>query len=98
MTTREVRFRILEHVRNIKNASKDLQAFKKITSVARHFFEAHVSDFNLLQAFAIERVSLGLRGGDLERALLRRESRWIVQMDSMIPRGLNDYLGFAMFI
>ncbi|XP_075442459.1 uncharacterized protein LOC142487291 [Ascaphus truei] len=98
MITRELRFRILEHVRNIKNASKDLQAFKKITSVARHFHLTHASDFTLLQAFAIEKVSLGLRGGDLERALLRRESRWIVQMDSMMPRGLNDYLGFSMFL
>ncbi|MEE6500667.1 hypothetical protein FKM82_003876 [Ascaphus truei] len=97
MTTRDVRFRILEHSRNITNAQRDLDSFKKVTRVARHFLQHHGSDPAVLSAFAFDRVSLGIHGEDLERALLRHECRWIVQLDIMVPSGLNDYLGFAMF-
>ncbi|MEE6515693.1 hypothetical protein FKM82_024662 [Ascaphus truei] len=98
MTTREVRFRIMEHSRNIKTAHRDLESLKKITMVAKHFLQEHNADNSLLSAFAIERVSLGIRGGDLERTLLQHECRWIVMLGSMLPNGLNDYLGFSMFL
>ncbi|MEE6525510.1 hypothetical protein FKM82_025572 [Ascaphus truei] len=98
MTTRELRFRVLEHVRNIKNSDRDCQCGRKLTTVARHFRAKHNSDDSLLKDFAIDQVSLGNRGGDLEHLLLQRKCRWIVKLGTFLSSGMNEYMGFAMFL
>ncbi|XP_053575624.1 zona pellucida sperm-binding protein 4-like [Bombina bombina] len=41
MTTRKLRTRLQEHLRNIKNPASDFQKHKNITSVAHHFLKYH---------------------------------------------------------
>ncbi|MEE6524236.1 hypothetical protein FKM82_023589 [Ascaphus truei] len=98
MTTRELRFRVLEHVPNIKNSDHDFQSGCKLTTVARHFRLKHNSNIDLLKVFNIDQVILGIRGGDLERSLLQRECRWIVKLGTLLSLGMNEYMGFAMFL
>ncbi|CAJ0955764.1 unnamed protein product [Ranitomeya imitator] len=75
--TRQLRVRILEHAREIKNAAMahDLSILK---TIPKHFRTHHNSNPKTLRVKGIDRVQLGIRGGDYRKELLKRETKWLV--------------------
>lgn len=49
----------------------------------------HKSDRSALRFFAIDSVPVSIRGGDRVANLRRLESRYIIDLDSKTPHGLN---------
>lgn len=92
-TMRKLRNRIAEHVLGIKNPTSS-----KISNVAKHFIECHQRDYSGLKVQAIERVCLGVRGGDLYKKLIRQETKWIFNLNTRQPKGLNFKWDVALCI
>lgn len=84
-TKRKLKIRILEQLNSITNPGTRMLAF-----AAQHFLDKHDSHTNSFKFFAIEKVSMSLRGGNLQHKLRDREAFWILTLDSMFPRGLNS--------
>ncbi|XP_069615983.1 uncharacterized protein [Ranitomeya imitator] len=97
MTTRELRVRILEHVRDIKNGATalDIEALK---TIPKHFRKYHNSNPKTFRVRGIDRVQLGIRGGNYKKELLKKETRWTVDLDTLAPKGLNEYISFKSFL
>ncbi|OCT58558.1 hypothetical protein XELAEV_18001998mg [Xenopus laevis] len=89
-TKRTIGTRLLEHLRDIRRKSQK-------SSVAKHFNLIHNGDLSL-KMFVIEHVTLGIRGGDIDRVLLRKELRWIYELDTKWPQGLNEDIKFGVFL
>ncbi|OCT56386.1 hypothetical protein XELAEV_18000164mg [Xenopus laevis] len=66
-TFRTIGKSVLEHVNDIK---REVQK----SAVARHFKNVHGGNTNDLKMFRIEQVSLGIRGGDTDKILLKKTS------------------------
>ncbi len=83
-TSRSIRTRIIEQMRSIRR--KDIKSL-----VASHFNEAShsISDLDFT---VIEHISQLRRGGDMERRLLQRECKWIFDLRSLYPLGMNEEL------
>ena len=81
-TIKKAKCRILEHMRAI---AKNDQAYP----VARHYFEFHRGNRDLVSFFCIDRVEANPRGGDRVRLLRQMESRYILLLNTKIPEGLN---------
>ncbi|MEE6523917.1 hypothetical protein FKM82_023041 [Ascaphus truei] len=81
-TIRPLKIRILEHIGNIR---------RKLTthSVSNHFLLKHNSDPIGLTFKAIEQVMPHWRGGNRHSALIKRESFWMFELNTMSPSGLN---------
>lgn len=90
-TKRLLRVRIAEHLANIK---KDFQ----FHSVSLHFKEKHNQDPSLLQFCGIDVVHQSWRGSNRVRDLSQRETRWIFQLKSLFPKGMNIELDLNCFI
>lgn len=84
-TKGKLKIRILEHLKSITNPGTRMLSF-----AAQHFIEKHDSHTNSFKFFAIEKVSMSPRGGDLQHKLRDREAFWILSLGSMFPRGLNS--------
>ncbi|CAJ0968644.1 unnamed protein product [Ranitomeya imitator] len=97
MTTRQLRVRILEHVRDIRNGAS-IEEMDLLKTIPKHFRQCHHSNPNALRVKAIDRVQLGIRGGDYKKELLKKESKWMVVLDTIAPRGLNEYVSFKPFL
>ncbi|CAJ0961660.1 unnamed protein product, partial [Ranitomeya imitator] len=97
MTTRQLRLRILEHARDIKNAAMahDLSILK---TIPKHFRIHHNSNPKTLRVKGIDRVQLGICGGDYRKEFLKRETKWMVCLDTVAPKGLNEALSFKSFL
>lgn len=81
-TTRPLKPRISEHRSNIRN--KDTKSL-----VAVHFtnYQHNVSS---LRYTGIELVKPLCRGGDINTVLLKQETFWIYELDTLSPRGINE--------
>ena len=73
--------RVLEHMRAIRN--------DKQYPVARNFQAKHQSNPDLLSFFVVDSIPVSYRGGNREKNLRRLESRYILDFDTMTPRGHN---------
>ncbi|CAJ0940184.1 unnamed protein product [Ranitomeya imitator] len=83
-TTMEVRARISKHTSTIRTKLLDLP-------VPRHFHDKGDS-VNQLRYRVIDDVPVMRRGGDRITLLKRKELRWIFELDTLHPRGMNlDY-------
>lgn len=60
-----------------------------ISAVSRHFQVQHAGDVSSFRFQGIERVFRPIRGGDHYRKLLSREAKWIFDLDTREPRGMN---------
>ncbi|OCT78766.1 hypothetical protein XELAEV_18029856mg [Xenopus laevis] len=85
-TKRSLGTRLLEHVGDIRRKSQK-------STVAKHFNTIHG-----LRMFGIENVTLGIRGGDIDKVLLQKELRWIYELDTKWPQGLNEDIKFGVFL
>ena len=81
-TKNPVKKRILEHKRAITNNDPQYP-------VARHFSTHHKSNSNLVKFFAVDRVEPLSRGGDRLLALRKLESKYILNLNTKQPMGLN---------
>ncbi|CAJ0967631.1 unnamed protein product [Ranitomeya imitator] len=97
LTTRELRIRTREHVRDI-DRSKTVDDPSVLKTIPRHFFEHHNSNSSLLRIKGIDIVQMGSRGGNLAKNLARLESKWIYRLGSIAPQGLNENFGFSAFL
>ena len=99
MTTRALKVRILEHASKIRTASDvPEEEWEQLESVPRHFRKFHNCDPTCLRVRGIDRVQLGIRGGDVKGALLRKETKWITLLNTVVPEGLNEYNSFKPFL
>ena len=71
---------ILQHLRAIDHRDSTYP-------VARHFWEVHDSNSMLLKYRGIDAILKTIRGGDREKAQRRRESRYILKLDTNKPNG-----------
>ena len=89
-TKRELKIRIGEHKSNIRNNDEK-------SPVARHFNEMGHKVCSL-RFQGIEVVSPLRRGGDRNNALLKCEARWIHQLETEFPKGMNEELLLGCFL
>ncbi|CAJ0946852.1 unnamed protein product [Ranitomeya imitator] len=97
MTTRAFKVRVQEHIRDIHNAVKCSEP-ALLKSIPRHFFEAHNSNPKGLCFRGIDRVYIGIRGGNAKQRLLQKETHWIVTLNTLSPFGLNEAISFKSFL
>lgn len=74
--------RILQHTRGIVNKDPNYP-------VARHFKEYHQSSLKYFKYYVLDTVPFNKRGGNREARLRRLETRYILELDTKQPRGLN---------
>lgn len=96
-TSQELRKRIQQHFSNISLARRDRQQNKTLTTVASHYLMHHGGKYNNSKIVGLDWIRATIRGGDLTPALLRSESRWIYQLNSVAPKGLNEDVLFTGF-
>lgn len=90
-TKRPMWKRIQEHIQNIRNG------FPK-HSVSRHFALCHNKNPAGLKFWAIENYKPHWRGSNRVRELSKCESRWIFEMCTLSPMGLNIDFAVNCFI
>ena len=81
-TIHPVKKRVLEHMTAIDQNDPDYP-------VARHFSTEHFQDRNSLTFFAVERISVQSRGGNGTLIHRRKESKYILDLETKQPGGLN---------
>ncbi|CAJ0967759.1 unnamed protein product [Ranitomeya imitator] len=97
MTTRSLRVWVQEHLRDIKNAVNCPEPHL-LKPIPRHFLDRHNGDPKGFTVCGIDRIYMGIRGGNAKQRLLQKEARWIVVLDTLSPRGLNEALSFKSFL
>ncbi|XP_077110824.1 uncharacterized protein LOC143766764 [Ranitomeya variabilis] len=96
-TTQELRRRIQQHFSNISTAQRDKSKGKTLTSVAAHYLVEHNSQWVGTKILGLEAVNTNMRGGNVTLELLKRESKWIFDLNCVIPLGINEDLLFTGF-
>ncbi|XP_077113033.1 uncharacterized protein LOC143768226 [Ranitomeya variabilis] len=96
-TTQELRKRTQQHFSNVRTARADKAKGKTLTSVAAHYLAEHDSQLVDTRILGLEGVRTNIRGGNVTLELLRRESKWIFQLNCLTPLGLNEDLLFTGF-
>lgn len=97
-TTKQLKQQVQKHLSTITLAAQDRMQKKKLTTVAEHFLDFHRGKPTGLKVFGFEQVFNNGRGGDTIPLLLRKESRWIYEMNTLTPNGLNAELVFSGFL
>lgn len=90
-TKRPLWKRIREHIQNIRSG------YPK-HSVSRHFALHHNKDPTHIKFWAIDKYKPHWRGSNKIRELSKSESRWIFEMCTLSPRGLNIDFDLNCFI
>ena len=90
-TKRPMWKRIREHVQNIEKGCDE-------HNVSRHFKQCHNNDPRGLKFWAIDKYIPHWRGSHKVRELSKCESRWIHEMATLAPNGLNIEFDLNCFI
>lgn len=77
-TIKNLRVRLGQHVYDVNNS----QSSRVPSALSQHFISVHNRNLQSLNAFAIEQAND-------KRSLLKRESFWILKLESFAPTGLN---------
>ncbi|CAH2329953.1 Hypothetical predicted protein, partial [Pelobates cultripes] len=93
-TIRPVKERIGEHKRSIRAA---LQHDAVEAPVPRHF-KTCGHNVNQLRFQVIDRIPPLRRGGDRQKLLLQRETKWISTLETLSPLGLNEDYDLKHFL
>ena len=51
-----------------------------------------------MRFMGIEVVKSPPRGGDIDNLILKKESKWIFELDTLVPKGLNEEIDFVCFL
>lgn len=97
-TSQLLKQRVQKHFSTISLAQRDKDQGKKLTTIAEHYLEHHAGRYVGTKIVGLERVLGNGRGGDIGIALLRKESRWIFETNSLYPDGLNAELLFSGYL
>ncbi|CAJ0952190.1 unnamed protein product [Ranitomeya imitator] len=97
LTSRPLRLRVREHVRDILNA-REVTDMTELKPIPRHFKQIHDCNAKLLKVSGIDKVFINQRGCDWKKILAQLETRWIKKIDCVYPKGLNEKLSFAPFL
>ncbi|XP_041430822.1 uncharacterized protein LOC121397687 [Xenopus laevis] len=93
-TTRSIKTRIKEHKGDIRNFKYDTYTD---TAVAQHFFtEKHTH--GQLKWAVLEVVQPLSRGGNFKQKMLQREVKWILKLNSLALKGLNEAWSIKCFL
>lgn len=68
------------------------------TPICKHIGLRHSYDPNFVTFFALEVISEPERGGNVDKKILQRETRWIYNQRATSPPGLNTALAFTPFL
>ncbi|XP_069610727.1 zinc finger protein 585A-like [Ranitomeya imitator] len=69
LTPRELRIRVREHVRDIKAAS-EVEDVENLKPIPKHFRKCHNCNPKDLKVWGIEKIHMGIRGGDAKHLLM----------------------------
>lgn len=64
----------------------------------RHFKENHRWDWTLLKAKVIDRIIVNRPGGNWKKALAQLKPKWIMRLDIVQPKDLNEIFRFVPFL
>ncbi|OCU00954.1 hypothetical protein XELAEV_18006734mg [Xenopus laevis] len=91
-TTRPLKRRIYEHLRDVKNCNL-------MSSIAKHIYCLHDGKYAGSYFQGIDCLHGDIRGGDLDKKLLQLETMWIFRLNTYKSNfGLNGHLNFQAFI
>lgn len=93
-TTRMFKERMREHLGGMRSE----RSTGNFSNPAKHFRDVHGGDMSDLSIMGVERVPKPFRGGDHKKRLLLREARWIFNMHTRNPSGLNDRYDISLLI
>ncbi|OCT82234.1 hypothetical protein XELAEV_18024750mg [Xenopus laevis] len=93
-TIRNVKTRIKEHKNDIRNFKPGAYTD---TAVARHFNTAKHTHGQLKWA-VLEIVQPLNRGGNFKQKMLQREANWILKLNALAPKGLNEAWSVKCFL
>ncbi|XP_069582906.1 uncharacterized protein [Ranitomeya imitator] len=97
-TSQELRKRVQQHISNINCAKQDISKGKMVSTVAMHFLQVHSSNTRDLRVTGLQKIPPNIRRRDRQGELLRLEARWIYQLGSVSPGGLNEDLLYTGFL
>lgn len=90
-TTRQLCVRIWEHLNNIRKGYKN-------HSLSQHFRMQHNWDPSMLQVCGIDKIDPHWEGINMTREVFRNETRWIHDLGTLSPAGLNIDIDINSFI
>lgn len=90
-TTRRLRIRLREHINNIKKGFRQ-------HSLSNYFRIHHNKNPASLKFFGIDKIEKHWWGTNLRTAVSQNETKWIYQLGTMTPKGLNVELDINCFI
>ena len=80
-----------------KRASRHILCMKKSDPdlpLGRHIRDAHYGKIPRIKFLILDRIHPDNRGGDWNRSLLQRETRWIVSLNATCAPGLNEVVSY----
>nr|XP_033806226.1 uncharacterized protein LOC117363075 [Geotrypetes seraphini] len=88
-TTRSLKYRIGEHMSRIRTAVQE-------APLVQHWQMTHHAITDL--RFTVLDYHSNVRGGDIARVLWRKEQKWIYDLNTLHPNGLNNEIEWAAFL
>lgn len=88
-TNTELKTRVSEHKSATRNNDQKL-------SIARHFNMCK-HEVSALRFMGVEVLKAPPRGRDGDTLILQKESGWIFELDTLLPKGFNEELGLECF-
>lgn len=82
----------------IRNRVGLVNAKKFESPISCHMGLCHQFDCTKKNFFALEYIPINERGGDVDKLLLQRETKWIFNLSATKHSGLNDSLSFKPFL
>lgn len=83
--------RIYRHILAMQTNDPDLP-------LRRHVAQVHDGHFPKVRILVLGQVHSSSRGGDFNKLLLQRELRWISDLNTTLPPGLNEVFNFKPFL
>ena len=90
-TTRPLKVRIREHVKNIRKGFP-------YHSLSKHFSEVHNSDPSQMIFYGIDTIQSHWRGGNRKLQISQNETEWIYRLGSLAPKGMNIDIDLNCYI
>lgn len=89
-TARELHVRIREHINNLNGFDKH--------SVSRHFRDYHNKDPTCMIFYGIDTIKGHWRGENKRTKISQNETKWIFQLDTLQPKGMNIDIDLNCFL
>lgn len=90
-TKLELHMRMGRHINSMRTCNPDLP-------LDRHACDVHQGNFPRIKFLVLDRVHPNSSGGDWDKILLQKETRWIVALQATSPPGLNDCISYRPFL